>query len=43
VFKENFKKFTQKNKPLEVRLLKKIGQIIDNPSIGTPKRHFSSA
>lgn len=38
-FKENFKKLTQKNKALEVRLLKKISQILDNPSIGTPKRH----
>lgn len=28
-----------KNKALEVRLLKKIGQILNNPSIGTPKRH----
>ncbi len=38
-FKENFKKLTQKNKALQVRLLKKISQILNNPSIGTPKRH----
>jgi mRNA-degrading endonuclease RelE of RelBE toxin-antitoxin system len=34
-----FLKLTSKNKALEVRFLKKIGQILDNPSIGTPKRH----
>ncbi len=38
-FRESFKKLTQKNKALEVRLLKKIRQILDNPAIGTPKRH----
>ncbi len=38
-FDANFLKFTSKNKALEVRLLKKIGQILNNPSIGTPKRH----
>ncbi len=38
-FDEQFLKLTQKNKALEKRLLKKIGQILDNPSIGTPKRH----
>jgi mRNA-degrading endonuclease RelE of RelBE toxin-antitoxin system len=38
-FDANFRKLTSKNKALEVRLLKKIGQILDNPSIGTPKRH----
>jgi mRNA-degrading endonuclease RelE of RelBE toxin-antitoxin system len=38
-FDENFLKLTRKNKALERRLLKKIGQILDNPSIGTPKRH----
>ena len=38
-FKENFKKLTQKNKALEVRLVKKIRQILDNPFIGDPKRH----
>jgi mRNA-degrading endonuclease RelE of RelBE toxin-antitoxin system len=32
-------KLTRKNKALEERLLKKIGQILDNPSIGAPKRH----
>lgn len=38
-FKENFQKLTQKNKALEVRLVKKILQILDNPSIGAPKSH----
>lgn len=38
-FDANFKKLTSKNKALEVRLLKKISQILDNPSIGFPKRH----
>jgi mRNA-degrading endonuclease RelE of RelBE toxin-antitoxin system len=33
-----FLKLTNKNKALEERLLKKISQILDNPSIGTPKR-----
>ncbi len=38
-FDEQFSKLTRKNKALEKRLLKKIYQILDNPSIGTPKRH----
>ena len=38
-FDANFLKLTSKNKALEVRLLKKISQILNNPSIGTPKRH----
>ena len=38
-FDTNFLKLTGKNKALEVRLLKKIGQILNNPSIGTPKRY----
>ncbi|MCX6680030.1 MAG: type II toxin-antitoxin system RelE/ParE family toxin [Methanothrix sp.] len=38
-FDANFLKLTSKNKALEVRLLKKIGQILNNPSIGTPKRY----
>ncbi|MCK9564507.1 MAG: addiction module toxin RelE [Methanothrix sp.] len=38
-FDTNFLKLTSKNKALEVRLLKKIGQILNNPSIGTPKHH----
>jgi len=38
-FDAQFLKLTRKNKALEERLLKKIGQIIDNPSIGSPKRH----
>ena len=38
-FDANFLKLTGKNKALEVRLLKKIGHILNNPSIGTPKRH----
>jgi addiction module RelE/StbE family toxin len=38
-FRENFKRLTQKNKALEVRLVKKIRQILDNPLIGVPKRH----
>ena len=38
-FDDQFLKLTHKNKALEIRLLKKISQIIDNPSIGTPKHH----
>ena len=38
-FDSQFLKLTRKNKALEERLLKKIAQILDNPSIGTPKRH----
>jgi mRNA-degrading endonuclease RelE of RelBE toxin-antitoxin system len=38
-FEDKFLKLTTKNKALEERLLKKIGRILDNPSIGTPKRH----
>lgn len=38
-FDEQFSKLTRKNKALEERLLKKISQILDNPSIGNPKRH----
>jgi len=38
-FRENFKKLTRKNKSLEKRLLNKINQILENPSIGDPKRH----
>ena len=38
-FDEQLSRLTRKNKALEQRLLKKIGQILDNPSIGAPKRH----
>jgi hypothetical protein len=38
-FDANFLKLTSKNKALEVRLLKKIGHILNNPLIGTLKRH----
>ena len=38
-FDEQFSKLIRKNRALEVRLLKKIRQILDNPSIGTPKLH----
>ncbi len=38
-FDAQFSKLTRKNKALEERFLKKISQILDNPSIGTPKRH----
>jgi len=38
-FRENFKKLTRKNKSLEKRLLSKINQILETPSIGDPKRH----
>jgi mRNA-degrading endonuclease RelE of RelBE toxin-antitoxin system len=38
-FDANFLKLIKKNKALEERLLKKIGQILDNPAIGTPKRY----
>jgi plasmid stabilization system protein ParE len=39
-FDEQFLKLTRKNKALEEGLLKKIRQILDNPSIGTPKRYI---
>jgi len=38
-FDEQFSKLIRKNRALEVRLLKKIRQILDNPSIGIPKVH----
>lgn len=38
-FDDSFQKLTKKNKALEERLFNKIGQIIDNPSIGTPKHY----
>ena len=38
-FDSQFLKLTRKNKTLEERLLKKISQILDNPSIGVPKSH----
>ncbi len=38
-FDAQFSKLTKKNRALEERFLKKISQILDNPSIGTPKRH----
>jgi len=38
-FDAQFLKITKKNKALEERLLKKIGQILDNPSVGTPKSY----
>lgn len=38
-FDAQFSKLTRKNKALEERFLKKIGQVLDNPPIGTPKRH----
>ena len=38
-FDDQFLKLTRKNKALAMRLLKKIRQILDNPSIGDPKRH----
>ena len=38
-FDEQFSKLIRKNRALEVRLLKKIRQSLDNPSIGTPKLH----
>ena len=38
-FDDQFLKLSRKNKALEVRLLKKIRQILDNPLIGDPKRH----
>jgi len=38
-FDAQFLKLTRKNKALEERLLKKINQILDNPSIGIQKRH----
>lgn len=38
-FDEQLSRLTRKNMALEQRLLKKIGQILDNPSIGAPKRH----
>lgn len=41
-FDEKFLKLTRKNKALKERLFRKIGQILDNPSIGTPKRNWLS-
>jgi len=38
-FEAQFSKPTRKNKALEERFLKKISQILDNPSIGSPKSH----
>ena len=38
-FEAQFSRLTRKNKALLGRFIKKIGQILDNPSIGTPKRH----
>ena len=38
-FEEQFSKLTRKNRALDKRFLKKISQILDNPSIGTPKSH----
>jgi mRNA-degrading endonuclease RelE of RelBE toxin-antitoxin system len=38
-FDDQFSRLTRKNKALEARFLKKIGQILDNPFIGDPKRH----
>ncbi|VVB71842.1 ParE toxin of type II toxin-antitoxin system, parDE [uncultured archaeon] len=38
-FDDQFLKLTRKNKALRARLLKKIGQILDNSFIGDPKRH----
>jgi mRNA-degrading endonuclease RelE of RelBE toxin-antitoxin system len=38
-FDEKFLKLTRKNKALKERLFKKIDQILDNPSIGIPKRN----
>ncbi len=38
-FDGQFLRLTRKNKALEERILKKISQILDNPSIGMPKRH----
>jgi plasmid stabilization system protein ParE len=38
-FDDQFLRLTRKNKALELRLLKKIRQILDNPLMGEPKRH----
>jgi mRNA-degrading endonuclease RelE of RelBE toxin-antitoxin system len=38
-FDSQFLKPTKKNRALVECLFKKIGQILDNPSIGTPKRY----
>ena len=38
-FDAQFSKLTRKNRALEERLLNKIGQIIDNPLIGTQKHY----
>jgi mRNA-degrading endonuclease RelE of RelBE toxin-antitoxin system len=38
-FEEQFSKLTRKNKALAERFRRKISQILDNPSIGTPKSH----
>lgn len=38
-FDAQYSKLTRKNKALEERFLKKVIQILDNPSIGVPKSH----
>jgi addiction module RelE/StbE family toxin len=38
-FDDQLLRLTRKNKALEIRLFKKIHQILDNPFIGDPKRH----
>jgi addiction module RelE/StbE family toxin len=38
-FKDQFRKLTKKDKPLQDKLDKKIRQILDNPYIGKPKSH----
>jgi mRNA-degrading endonuclease RelE of RelBE toxin-antitoxin system len=38
-FDSSFLKLTRKNKALRLRLMKKIAQILENPTIGDPKRN----
>ncbi len=39
-FEKKFKKYTSKDRGLREQVLKKIAEIVANPEIGEPKRHF---
>lgn len=38
-FKDQYRRLTKKNKPLQEKLDKKIAQIVKNPEIGEPKKY----
>ena len=38
-FDNNYKKLTQKNRPFEEKVIKKIEKIVEDPKIGVPKRY----